>query len=279
MIPSTSLYKGAAVFASVTGIGAALVAVKLPIQHNKTGPFNYHRALKPVRRITTLANKFQHVYNTEGRLDFVFANAGIVERFNFYAKHSNGRPPPPPDQKVIDTNLKSVVDTLWLSQHYLRHSTIGDDRNIIVTASVGSLYPALAIPSYCAAKHGVLGLMRSVAPYFYRESGIRVNAICPGSVRTNLLDEATWDTIASDIFVPLEKISQTVLMLIDGYDVGGKAVGSGAPVDSGVTGGEKLYGKAVEISGTEHYYREPPMFCDERTKRNIKQGTDRESLS
>lgn len=48
---SGNLYKGAAVFASVTGIGAAVVAAKLPIQSGKTGPFNYHRALKPARRI------------------------------------------------------------------------------------------------------------------------------------------------------------------------------------------------------------------------------------
>lgn len=54
MLPSATLYTGAACFATATGIGAAAVAAKLPIQHNKTGPFNYQRALKSerVRRVS-----------------------------------------------------------------------------------------------------------------------------------------------------------------------------------------------------------------------------------
>lgn len=101
------------------------------------------------------ANIFQKVFDQEGILDFVFANAGIVERFNFYDSHPSGKPPPPPDQTVIDINLKAVINTSWLAQHYLRQSTKSENKNLVMTASVGGLYRAQASPSYCAAKHGV----------------------------------------------------------------------------------------------------------------------------
>lgn len=225
----------------------------------------------------SFANVFQRIYDHEDRLDFVFANAGIVERFNFYESHPPGKPPPPPDQTVIDINLKSVINNIWLAQHYFRQSTVSDDKSITITASVGSLYPSYASPSYCAAKHGVLGLMRSIAPFFYEKAGVRVNCICPGSVRTNLLEQRAWDTFGPDVFVPIEKISQVVLMLIDGHDDGGRIVGSGPPLSThGVTSVEKLFGKAVEISGTNHYYRDQPEYCDSTMEKGMK-ATQRET--
>lgn len=214
----------------------------------------------------SLATTFQKIFDTDGHLEFVFANAGIVERFNFYEPHPAGKPPPPPDQTVIDINLKSVINTSWLAQHYFRQSTKSDNKNLVMTASVGGLYRCQVSPSYCAAKHGVVGLMRSIAPGFY-EQGVRVNAICPGTVKTNLLDATAWSTFPDDVFVPIEKISETVLMLIDGYDVGGKPVegstdGVNGAGSNGTAKGQKLYGKAVELSGTNHYYRDQPAYCD-----------------
>lgn len=226
----------------------------------------------------SLASTFQQIFDNEGRIDFVFANAGIVERFNFYGSHPAGKPPPPPDQTVIDINLKSVINTTWLAQHYLGHSTASENKNLIMTASCGGFYRCQASPSYTAAKHGVVGFMRSIAPNFYKKSGIRVNAICPGTVKTNLLEAAAWSNFPDELFVPIEKVSEAVLMLIDGHEHGGKAPVNGSAVDEkahGVNGagihgsneGEKFYGKAVELSGTNHYFRDQPPFCDENMAR------------
>lgn len=59
-------------------------------------------------------------------------------------------------------------------------------------------------------------------------------------------------------------------MLIDGYDFGSTGL-DGKPLDAqtnghaanGTGGGEKLWGKAVELSGTRRYFRDQPAYCDD----------------
>jgi NAD(P)-dependent dehydrogenase (short-subunit alcohol dehydrogenase family) len=109
-----------------------------------------------VTKYDELAAVFQKVFDTDGRLDFVFANAGIVERFSFFEEHPTGKPPPPPDLTVIDINLKSVINTSWLAQHYFRQSKQSENKNLVMTASCGGFYRCPTSPSYCAAKHGVV---------------------------------------------------------------------------------------------------------------------------
>lgn len=209
----------------------------------------------------SLAAIFQKVFDTDKRLDFVFANAGIVERFNFYDVHPAGKPPPPPDQTVVNINLGAVINTAWLAQHYFRQSTQSTNKNLVMTSSVGGLYRCQVSPSYCASKHGVIGLMRSIAPNYYKQ-GVRVNAICPGKVRTNLLEAAEWAALLDDNFVPIERVTEAVLMLIDGHDDNLKVVdGVNGNIANG--SGEKIWSAAVELSGSNRYIRDQPAYCDD----------------
>ncbi|KAK4570497.1 hypothetical protein LTR86_002577 [Recurvomyces mirabilis] len=250
------------------GWSVHLVDLQGPLQQVENATFHKTN----VTDYDSLASTFQKVFDTDGRLDFVFANAGIVERFDFYEAHPTGKPPPPPNQLVVDINLKAVINTSWLAQHYFRQSKQSDSKNLVMTASVGALYRCQVSPSYCATKHGVLGFMRSIAPFYYQNKDInaRVNAICPGTVKTNLLDPAAWATFSDDVFVPIEKIVSTVLMLIDGHDVDGigldglpLAGANGVGANGSAAGDGKLYGKAVELSGRKHYYRDQVAYCDD----------------
>jgi NAD(P)-dependent dehydrogenase (short-subunit alcohol dehydrogenase family) len=155
---------------------------------------------------------------------------------------------------LIDINLKSVITTTYLANHYMRKSPKDTDKSIVMTASCGGLYPSYYSPIYTAAKHGVVGFMRSIAPWYYHKAGVRVNAICPGVVKTNLLSNAEWANFPEEYFTPVEKIAETVMMLVEGKD------------DSGKKGMGVLQGKAVEISGRNHYYREAVEYCDEAMK-------------
>ena len=98
-----------------------------------------------------LASTFDDIFKAEGRLDFVFGNAGIVERFNIYAKNETTGPPPELDMSVVDINLKAVYTTSYLALHYFRQST-SSDRVLVLTASCGGLYGCPGSAMYSGTK-------------------------------------------------------------------------------------------------------------------------------
>lgn len=115
---------------------------------------NTHFHQTNVTDYTSLVSAFEATYNASQRLDFVYANAGIVERDNFYAKHDlDGPPPPPPNQLSVDINLKAVINTSYLALHYFRkaiakHGRENVDPVLVMTASCGGLYPSEFCPMY-----------------------------------------------------------------------------------------------------------------------------------
>jgi NAD(P)-dependent dehydrogenase (short-subunit alcohol dehydrogenase family) len=84
---------------------------------------------------------------------------------------------------VIAANLKSTfnVTRVFLPQMRARKSG-----RIINIASISGRQGTARLGAYCAAKHGVVGLTRALAEET-REVGIQVNAVCPGSVDTDML--------------------------------------------------------------------------------------------
>ncbi len=99
----------------------------------------------------------------------------------------------------------------------------------------------------------MLNFMRSVAPIFH-EDGIRTYAICPGSVRTNLLPKELWDAYPQEYLTQMEKVTSTVESLVDGT----------AFEDSRGQKFEKsTVGLAVEIFVADVYFRGPPEPCNE----------------
>ena len=117
----------------------------------------FHRA--NVTKYSELSAAFQGAYDQFKRVDFVFANAGLVERNNFYAlldaqeDQADSPPKEPVDLLPIDVDLKGVILTTYLSQHYFRHSPHkGQGASLVMTASCCGLYPAFYCPLYTAAK-------------------------------------------------------------------------------------------------------------------------------
>ncbi|VUC25475.1 unnamed protein product [Clonostachys rosea] len=207
-----------------------------------------------------LASVFQSVFDSEGQIDFVFANAGIVERHSFYEKQTTkgSEPPPAPNMLTLDINLAAVISTTYLALHYFRLSPHkGQGASIVMTASCGGLYPSEYTPVYSASKAGVVHFVRSIA-YSFHQEGIRAYSICPGTVRTNLLLADEWKSFPAEYFTPISKIAETVEMLVNGGDMQDSA---GKKVTD-----EDNYGLAVEVNGKNHYFRDQVPFCDEAMK-------------
>lgn len=152
-----------------------------------------------------LASAFTSAFSTHRRLDFVFANAGIaIEPASNQqdGADSTEGPAPAPATTILDINLRSVIYTTHLAQHYFKLSTATPSvRSLAITASSAGLYTSPIAPAYAASKHGVVGWTRSVAPGMWKEAGVRVNAICPGIVRTSILPDEMFQV--SDLPYPV----------------------------------------------------------------------------
>lgn len=96
-----------------------------------------------------LATAFDSIFSQEkGRLDFVFANAGIGGSPDFYKRHEPGSGPPPQlDTFVVDVNVTALYTTTYLALHYFRQcQQLVDDASIVITASCGGFYPVASMP-------------------------------------------------------------------------------------------------------------------------------------
>lgn len=130
-----------------------------------------------------------------GRLDQVSHNAGI-QRYG-----SAGSTPLEEWQEVIDVNMNSAF--------YLANAALPElcktRGSIVLMASVQGMATQANVAAYTTAKHGLIGLAKSIAVDF-ADHGVRCNAVAPGSVDTPMLrnavaladdEDAVWNTIRS----------------------------------------------------------------------------------
>jgi len=129
-----------------------------------------------------------------GRIDCAFNNAGI---------DGESAPVHESTEKNWDLVLATDLTGVWLCMKYEIRQMLQQGAGSIVNCSsaAGIVGFGLGVSAYVAAKHGVVGLTRAAA-LEYATRRIRVNAVCPGTVRTKLLDDAIRQG-----YVDLEQVS------------------------------------------------------------------------
>jgi NAD(P)-dependent dehydrogenase (short-subunit alcohol dehydrogenase family) len=136
-----------------------------------------------------VADLHTRALQTFGRVDVACNNAGI-----------EGEQAPTADctlenfDRVIAVNLRGVFLCL---REQLRIMTGQGGGAVVNVASVAGLVGFAGLPAYCASKGGVVQLTRAAA-IEYAEQGIRVNVVCPGAIKTEMIDRITHDDPATE---------------------------------------------------------------------------------
>ena len=92
---------------------------------------------------------------------------------------------------VVDVNLLGVYR---VTHEFLPAMRASHGGRIINIASISGRLGTPLMTAYCAAKHGVIGITRALAEEV-RDEGIQVNAICPGSVDTKMLEGSGYEPL------------------------------------------------------------------------------------
>jgi len=161
----------------------------MPIQHDRLTFVKTN-----VTTWTDLSAIFKAAKAKHGKIDHVFANAGISGRTTYLdEKVDENGDLLEPNHLVYDINLKGAVNTCALAIHYMRRQDLGG--SIVLTASASSFQRFRAV-DYTTAKHGVLGFMRGITPLLQPNIPIRVNCIAPSWTTTGLVPEGFIEQIA-----------------------------------------------------------------------------------
>jgi NAD(P)-dependent dehydrogenase (short-subunit alcohol dehydrogenase family) len=168
-----------------------------------------------------------------GKLDIAFNNAGVEWKG--------------PLEKATETEYRRIFDiNVWGVLNSMRHEIPAMLKNgggaIVNTSSVAGHVGLAQVSVYIASKHAVEGLTKSIALEFAKQN-IRINAIAPGVIATEMFDRFADDTMRDQItsFVPVgrvgasEEIAAAVLYLVS--DAAKFTTGTSLVVDGGFVAG------------------------------------------
>ncbi len=171
-----------------------------------------------------------------GPIDVLVGNAGINP---FYGSMS--KIPDEAYDKIMSTNVKS---NHWLAQMVAPDMVERGRGSIMITSSTGAFSASTVLGTYSISKLAVLGLVRNLAAEL-GPSGVRVNAICPGLIKTDFA-QALWDNPEAEQRaneqIPLRRLGEA-------DDLMGLAVFLASDASGYMTG------QALTVCGGSHMWR------------------------
>lgn len=181
----------------------------------------------------------ERVASELGGLSLLINNAGLGG-----PNAMDGRPGDPADRwrEVLSVNLDGMF---YATRAALRH--LGAGGSVINISSVLGKFGVPGYTAYCTSKHGVVGFTRSLA-WELAPREIRVNAICPGWVETEMAREGMED-MGRNLGIPFEEARRQALAqvplgrILEPDEIAGLCAWLAGPEARGMTG------QAINLSG------------------------------
>jgi Dehydrogenases with different specificities (related to short-chain alcohol dehydrogenases) len=165
-----------------------------------------------------------------GRVDILVNNAGVGSSV------PASRETPEQFRAVVEVNLNGCY---WMAQACARVMQPGSSI-VNISSVLGLTGSGLPLAAYSATKAGLIGLTRDLAGQWTARKGIRVNALAPGFVASEMVDEVEDAYLEQKVLPRLhvkrlgrtEEIAAALLFLVS--DAGGYITGQTLPVEGGM---------------------------------------------
>lgn len=248
---------GKAIALSLAQEGAIIAAVDIHNEVEKTASEIIRFGQKALGLVSDITSPEQadtlvkKVIDTFGHIDILVNNAGVVGKRNFLWQSDDAV-----WRNTIEVNL---FGTYNVTKAVMPHLIKNGKGRVINMASISGKQGSMTNSAYCASKHGVIGLTRTLAQElgFLSLNDITVNAVCPGVVNTDMLtgegmilDELVRLTGLSRETVLTEKILPLSLQkrLIEPEEIAYMVVYLASDLAKGITG------QAINVCGGSVFY-------------------------
>ncbi len=198
---------GAAVAERLSDLGARVVVADLAdgadLATRLGGLFVRCDVSDPVQADSLMA----HVAAAYGRVDIVFANAGVRGDSSIGDGFDAAE-----YRRVMGVNVDGVVFTVQAALPYLRAAGRG---RIVVTASMAGLMPVPMDVSYAVSKAAAIGFVRSAAPLLAAD-GVTLLAVCPSFADTAILGDGRALLVESGFAImPVAQVGDAMIEALD----------------------------------------------------------------
>ena len=174
---------GRAVALALSEAGAAVTLIgrrREPLEEAAAMLSRSHIATADVTDPDGLAQAMEAAEAAHGPVAILVNNAGMAESAPF------ARTDPAMVRRILAVNLEGVFNATRVVLPGMVEAGWG---RVVNVASTAALKGMAYVSAYCAAKHGVIGMTRALA-LETAETGVTVNAVCPGYTDTDLVDAA-----------------------------------------------------------------------------------------